>query len=144
MIRLYVGSLVMFEAGSALCGGAPSMDALIVGRVWAGAGGAGMYLGALNILTINTGDNERPLYMSLTGFFWGSGCILGPVIGGAFADSSATWRWVSINAVACWRDNLTLHRLSTSILSCLPSLLRSSSSSLNPTFLSPTRHSSSV
>ena len=35
----------MFEAGSALCGAAPGMDALIVGRVWAGAGGAGMYLG---------------------------------------------------------------------------------------------------
>jgi MFS family permease len=24
---------------------------------------------------------------------WGIGCILGPVIGGSFADSSATWRW---------------------------------------------------
>ena len=42
---LYIGSLVNFAAGSALCGGAPSMNVLIVGRVWAGAGGAGMYLG---------------------------------------------------------------------------------------------------
>lgn len=42
---LYVGSMVMFSAGSALCGAAPDMKALIVGRVWAGAGGAGMYLG---------------------------------------------------------------------------------------------------
>ena len=42
---LYIGSLTMFAAGSALCGAAPSMKALIVGRVWAGAGGAGMYLG---------------------------------------------------------------------------------------------------
>lgn len=39
---MYIASLIMFEAGSALCGGAPSMNALIVGRVWAGAGGAGM------------------------------------------------------------------------------------------------------
>jgi hypothetical protein len=39
---LYVGSLVMFAAGSALCGGANSLNALIVGRVWAGAGGAGV------------------------------------------------------------------------------------------------------
>lgn len=38
-------SIVIFEAGSALCGGAPSTDALIVGRVIAGIGGAGMYLG---------------------------------------------------------------------------------------------------
>lgn len=41
----YVASLVHFAAGSALCGAAPRMDGLIVGRVWAGAGGAGMYLG---------------------------------------------------------------------------------------------------
>jgi MFS family permease len=90
---MYIASLVIFEAGSALCGGAPSMNALIVGRVWAGAGGAGMYLGVLNILTINTTLRERPMYMSLCGLVWGLGCILGPVIGGGFADSSATWRW---------------------------------------------------
>lgn len=42
---LYIACLVMFAAGSALCGAAPSMSALIVGRIWAGAGGAGMYLG---------------------------------------------------------------------------------------------------
>ncbi len=42
---LFIGCLTMFAAGSALCGAAPSMNAIIVGRVWAGAGGAGMYLG---------------------------------------------------------------------------------------------------
>jgi hypothetical protein len=35
---LYVGSLILFEVGSAICGGAPNMNALIVGRVLAGAG----------------------------------------------------------------------------------------------------------
>lgn len=87
---LYLGSLIMFEAGSALCGGAPSMNALIVGRVWAGAGGAGMYLGVLNLLSINTTMQKRSLYMSGCGVVWGVGCILGPVIGGSFSDSSAT------------------------------------------------------
>jgi hypothetical protein len=43
MKYLFVGSIIMFEAGSALCGGAPSMNALIIGRVWAGAGGAGKH-----------------------------------------------------------------------------------------------------
>lgn len=42
---LILTSLVLFEAGSALCGAAPSMNALIVGRVLAGIGGAGLYLG---------------------------------------------------------------------------------------------------
>ena len=41
----YIINIIMFEAGSALCGGANSMNALIVGRGWAGVGGAGMYLG---------------------------------------------------------------------------------------------------
>ena len=40
-----IGFILLFEIGSAICGGAPSMDALVVGRVIAGIGGAGMYLG---------------------------------------------------------------------------------------------------
>lgn len=40
-----MASLTVFAAGSALCGAAPNMNALIIGRVIAGAGGAGMYLG---------------------------------------------------------------------------------------------------
>lgn len=71
------------------------MNALIVGRVIAGMGGAGMYLGLLNLISINTTIRERPAYMGGIGVVWGTGTILGPVIGGAFADSSATWRWVS-------------------------------------------------
>jgi MFS family permease len=42
---LLLASIVIFEIGSALCGAAPTSDALIVGRVLAGIGGAGMYLG---------------------------------------------------------------------------------------------------
>lgn len=42
---LLLASLCLFEIGSAICGAAPTSDALIVGRVIAGMGGAGMYLG---------------------------------------------------------------------------------------------------
>ena len=42
---LYLASLAIFETGSALCGGAPNMNALIIGRVIAGMGGSGIYLG---------------------------------------------------------------------------------------------------
>ncbi|GAD96920.1 MFS transporter, putative [Paecilomyces variotii No. 5] len=92
---LFIGCLVMFAAGSALCGGAPNMNAIIVGRVWAGAGGAGMYLGNLNLLTILTTPKEQPVYVGLIGLIYGTGCILGPIVGGAFSDSGATWRWGS-------------------------------------------------
>jgi MFS family permease len=42
---LVISSFSVFEIGSALCGAAPTSNALIVGRVVAGIGGAGMYLG---------------------------------------------------------------------------------------------------
>ena len=90
---VYIASIVLFEAGSALCGGAPSMNALIVGRAIAGIGGSGIYLGALNYVSLLTTPTERGTYISLIGLVWGLGCILGPVIGGAFSVSSATWRW---------------------------------------------------
>ncbi|KAK4446595.1 efflux pump roqT [Podospora aff. communis PSN243] len=90
---IYLGGLLMFEVGSAICGAAPNMNALIVGRVLAGIGGSGIYLGALNYFSFLTSPTERGLYIGLCGFHWGVGAVLGPVIGGAFAESSATWRW---------------------------------------------------
>lgn len=91
--KLYLLSILMFEAGSALCGAAPTMDALIVGRIWAGAGGAGMYLGVLNYIAVFTTVREQSVYNGLVGLVWGLGTILGPVVGGGFAISSATWRF---------------------------------------------------
>ncbi|KAJ6018014.1 hypothetical protein N7451_001393 [Penicillium sp. IBT 35674x] len=90
---LYVAGIVLFQGGSALCGGAPNMGALIVGRVIAGAGGTGIYLGGLNHFSAMTTRKERGAYLAGTGFVWGLGAILGPVVGGGFSDSSATWRW---------------------------------------------------
>ncbi|MCJ1360924.1 hypothetical protein MMC16_000019 [Acarospora aff. strigata] len=90
---LYIISTLLFLIGSALCGAAPNMPAMIVGRVIAGMGGNGMYLGVLTLLSVNTSDKERPSYLGLIGLIFGIGTVLGPVIGGAFAQSSATWRW---------------------------------------------------
>ncbi|KAH9894573.1 major facilitator superfamily domain-containing protein [Xylariomycetidae sp. FL2044] len=90
---LYFTSAVTFNVGSAICGAAPNISALIVGRVIAGLGGNGMYIGVITLLSVNTSDRERPGYIGLIGAIWGIGTILGPVVGGAFAESSATWRW---------------------------------------------------
>ncbi|KAG8161111.1 hypothetical protein KVR01_009375 [Diaporthe batatas] len=69
------------------------MNASIIGRVLAGAGGSGIYLASLQYFATLTEEKERGFYMSLVGVSWGAGAVLGPVIGGAFAVSSATCRW---------------------------------------------------
>ncbi|KAE8137951.1 major facilitator superfamily domain-containing protein [Aspergillus pseudotamarii] len=88
---LYIVFTVIFVAASALCGAAPTINAEIVGRVFAGVGGNGMYIGVLTLLSLNTTSRERPQYLSLTGLVWGLGTVLGPVIGGGF--ELYTWRW---------------------------------------------------
>lgn len=90
---IFIASIVIFEVGSTVCGAAPTMNALIVGRVIAGIGGAGLYIGILQYLTTLTTHDERGGYMGGVGFVWGLGAVLGPVIGGSFSDSGATWRW---------------------------------------------------
>lgn len=90
---VFITCIVIFEAGSALCGAAPNIAALIAGRTICGIGGSGMYSGVLTLLSITTTEQERALYMGIPGLTWGAGTVLGPVIGGAFAVSSATWRF---------------------------------------------------
>ncbi|KAL8731492.1 MAG: hypothetical protein Q9181_004279 [Wetmoreana brouardii] len=88
---IYIGSFILFQASSALCGGAPNMKAEIVGRVFAGTGGNGMYLGLLTLISANTTDKERPVWLSLSGLVWGVGTVLGPVVGGGL--ELYNWRW---------------------------------------------------
>ncbi|KAL8861121.1 MAG: hypothetical protein Q9178_002335 [Gyalolechia marmorata] len=88
---VYIASFVLFQASSALCGGAPNMTAEIIGRVFAGTGGNGMYLGLLTLISVNTTDKERPAWLSLSGLVWGIGTVLGPVVGGGF--ELYNWRW---------------------------------------------------
>lgn len=89
--HLYIISVVLFLAASALCGAAPNMSAMIVGRVLLGMAGNGIYFGILTLLSVHTDDAERPTYLSLVGLIWGVGTVLGPVVGGAF--DKVNWRW---------------------------------------------------
>ncbi|SMR53099.1 unnamed protein product [Zymoseptoria tritici ST99CH_1E4] len=90
---VFIVGIVLFEIGSAICGAAPNIDTLIAGRAICGVGGSGMYVGVLTLLSMTTTEKERALYMGFPGITWGIGTVLGPIIGGAFAESSATWRW---------------------------------------------------
>lgn len=62
---LYLLSCIIFMAASALRGAAPDINAEIVGRVFTGAGGIGLYIGVMILLSVNTTEQERPMYLSL-------------------------------------------------------------------------------
>jgi MFS family permease len=47
----------------------------------------------MTLISATTTTAERSMYVSLTGISWGLGTVLGPIIGGAFAQSSVGWRW---------------------------------------------------
>ncbi|THV45847.1 hypothetical protein BGAL_0444g00030 [Botrytis galanthina] len=92
---------LLFVVGSIICGAAPNMTALIFGRVIGGVGGTGMYLGALTLISVNTSPKETTEYMGYLALVWGFGSVIGPLIGGAFTDSSATWRWLANYCFVC-------------------------------------------
>jgi MFS family permease len=77
---LYFGYVVCFEVGSAISGAAPTMDSLIVGRMIAGIGGCGIYVGSLTFFSVVTTPKERPLYIALIAPTWGIGTVLGPIV----------------------------------------------------------------
>jgi MFS family permease len=79
-------SLVIFEAGSALCGAAPSSIAFIIGRAIAGLGSAGIFTGGMMIILPLIPLRKRPTYTSFFGMVFGVASVLGPVMGGAFTD----------------------------------------------------------
>jgi EmrB/QacA subfamily drug resistance transporter len=90
---VYLLSLVLFTAGSALCGVAQSLDQLIVFRVIQGIGG-GMILplGQLMIATA-AGPKRMGRVMSIVAIPAMLGPILGPTLGGLILDN-ASWRWI--------------------------------------------------
>jgi MFS family permease len=90
---LYLGSVFLFEVGSAICGAAPNMNVMIVGRAICGVSGSGLYVGVMSLIAVTTTMAERPLYVSATGITWGLGIVLGPIVGGGFSLSNVGWRW---------------------------------------------------
>jgi MFS family permease len=83
----FVTSVVIFEAGSALCGAAPSSAVFIVGRAVAGIGAAGITCGSIMIVVGLVPLHKRPVYSSFFGMAFGVSSVLGPVVGGIFTDT---------------------------------------------------------
>ncbi|QXJ26761.1 MFS transporter [Actinomadura graeca] len=91
--RLFQTSIVIFLAGSALCGIAQDMTELIGFRALQGLGGGGLMVLVVAIVGDVVPPRERGRYQGLFGAVFGVASVCGPLLGGWFVDN-LSWRWV--------------------------------------------------
>jgi MFS family permease len=107
---IFLSSVLVFEAGSALCGAAPNSHSFIVGRALAGAASAGVMSGVIVIMIPLVPLEKRPILQGLLGAIFGVSSVIGPLIGGAFTNNvHLTWRW-------CFYINLPIGAVSILII----------------------------
>jgi len=89
----FQAAIVVFLAGSILCGFATSMVTLIVFRAIQGLGGGGLMIGAQAVIADVVPPRERGRYSGLFGAVFGAATVIGPLLGG-FIVEYWSWRWI--------------------------------------------------
>lgn len=105
----------LFVAGSAICGAAPNMIVLVIGRGLQGLGGGGLLPLVQIIIADVVAPRERGRYQAFIGSVWVAAGISGPVVGGFFAEhlhwSLIFWINVPVGLAGILISHVTLKRL---------------------------------
>ncbi|MCL2552134.1 MAG: MFS transporter [Actinomycetia bacterium] len=111
--NIFMTSIVMFLAGSALSGASQSMDQLITFRAVQGLGAGGLIVGVMAIIGELIPPRERGKYQGLTAGVMAIAMIGGPLVGGSITDNWG-WRWsfyinLPIGVIALAMITIVLH-----------------------------------
>jgi len=90
---MFFFNVLVFLAGSVLCGIAPSMHWLIGARALQGIGGGGLAAAAFTIIGDIFPPRERGKWTGLIAATFGLASVIGPLLGGYLTDN-INWRWV--------------------------------------------------
>ncbi|RDG38797.1 MDR family MFS transporter [Streptomyces corynorhini] len=96
---VYLCAILLFAAGSLLCGFATSIYELAAFRAVQGLGGGGLMSLAMTIIADLTSPRERGRYQGYITAVFAGASIAGPLVGGIFAGQAtllglAGWRWI--------------------------------------------------
>jgi MFS family permease len=90
---LYAGGLLLFTLGSALCGAAPGLRALVASRVVQALGASAMMAIGPAVVTASFPPGQRGRALGAVGTAVAIGLTAGPPLGGLIVGS-LSWRWV--------------------------------------------------
>ena len=95
---VYVFAACGFGLGSLICGLSPSMPVLLAGRTVQGFGAGLLVSASLAMIRIAFPEHLWSRAMALNAVVWGVATLLGPAIGGIFAQYDL-WRWAFLIVV---------------------------------------------
>ena len=86
-------AITIFTVGAIVAAVANNFTVILVGRSLQGIGGGGVLVVPEIIITDLVPLARRPTYFSIFSAIWALGSVMGPILGGGFAEN-VSWRWI--------------------------------------------------
>ena len=99
----YISASLVFAAGALICGLAPSMPVMLLGRFIQGLGGGFLFALSYAMIRLVFDESLWPRAMALISGMWGVATLVGPALGGIFAGvgvwRAAFWSLIPVAAL---------------------------------------------